>query len=140
MLELRGPSLLTGWMLFDPDGSACWEDPKRDGWFRTSDRVELRTGQLHFVGRIDDLVKIRGEFVDVAALESALQARVSSGLLRIDVEPDGRNGSALTVVAENAAAETEARGANELFPPYARPVAFRVGSVAVSPLGKKIRS
>jgi len=139
MLQLRGPSLLTGWMLFDPDGSARWEDPKRDGWFRTSDRVELRAGQLHFVGRIDDLVKIRGEFVDVAALESALQARVSSGLLRIDVEPDERNGSALTVVAENAAAEAEAREASELFPPYARPAVFRVGPVAVSPLGKKIR-
>ena len=100
----------------------------------------MRTGQLHFVGRIDDLVKIRGEFVDVAALESALQARVSSGLLRIDVEPDERNGSALTVVAENAAAEAEAREASELFPPYARPAVFRVGPVVVSPLGKKFRN
>jgi O-succinylbenzoic acid--CoA ligase len=139
MLELRGPSLLTGWMLFDPDGSAQWEDPKTDGWFRTSDRAELRNGQLHFIGRGDDLVKIRGELVDVAGLERELQMRVSSGLVRIDVEPDERNGSALTVVAENAAAEAEARGALDVLPPYARPAAFRVGPVAISPLGKKIR-
>ena len=139
VLELRGSSLLTGWMLFDPDGSAQWEDPKTDGWFRTSDRAELRNGQLHFIGRGDDLVKIRGELVDVAGLERELQMRVSSGLVRIDVEPDDRNGSALTVVAENAAAEAEVRGALDVFPPYARPAAFRVGPVAISPLGKKIR-
>jgi len=139
-LELRGPSLLTGWMFFDPDGSSRWEDPKIDGWFRTSDRVELRDGKLRFCGRADDLIKIRGELVDIAALERELQSRVSSGLVRIDVEPNERNGSALTVVAETAAAEAEARGAIDIFPPYARPSAFRVGAVQVSPLGKKIRS
>lgn len=140
LLELRGPSLLTGWMLFASGGSARWENPKHDGWFRTNDRAELQKGKLRFLGRADDLTKIRGELVDVAALESALQARVPSGLVRIDPSPDPRNGIALTVVAENAAAEAEARGADELFPPYARPVAFRVGPVALSPLGKKIRS
>ena len=140
MLELRGSSLLTGWMMFDPGGSARWEDPKRDGWFGTSDRVELRDGQLRFVGRGDDLVKIRGELVDVTALERKLQSRVRSGLVRIDVEPDERNGSALSVVAENAAAESEVREALDVFPPYARPASFRVGPVALSPLGKKIRS
>ncbi len=140
MLELRGSSLLTGWMVFDPGGSTRWEDPKRDEWFATSDRIELRDGQLRFVGRGDDLVKIRGELVDVAALERELQARVPSGLVRIDAEPDERNGSALAVVAENSAAEAEARGAADIFPPYARPASFRVGPVALSPLGKKIRS
>ena len=139
-LELRGPSLLTGWIMFDPDGSTRWEDPKRDGWFGTSDRAELRDGKLRFLGRADDLIKIRGELVDVAALERELQARVPSGLVRIDALPDSRNGFALTVVAENAAAEAEARGANELLPPYARPAVFRVGLVELSPLGKKIRS
>jgi O-succinylbenzoic acid--CoA ligase len=139
ILELRGSSLLTGWMLFGADGTARWEDPKRAGWFRASDRVDLRDGQLRFIGRADDLIKIRGELVDVAALESELQSRVTSGLVRIDEEHDERNGSALSVVAENASAEAEARGAMDVFPPYARPAAFRVGLVAVSPLGKKIR-
>ena len=139
VLELRGSTLLTGWMLFDPDGSARWEDPKTDGWFRTSDRAELRDGKLRFLGRADDLIKIRSELVDVAALERELQAQVSSGLVRLDPEPDARNGFELVVVAENAAAEAEVRGALDVFPPYARPAAFRVGPVAISPLGKKIR-
>lgn len=139
VLELRGPSLLTGWMIFEPDGSTRWEDPKSGGWFRTSDRCELREGKLRFLGRVDDLVKIRGELVDVAALERALQARVTSGLVRIDVAPDERNGAALSVVAENPSAEREARGATDLFPAYAKPESFRIGSIEVSPLGKKIR-
>ena len=138
-LELRGPSLLTGLMLLDTDGPARWEDPKRDGWFRTNDRVELRDGRLRFIGRADDLIKIRGELVDIAALERELQSYVASGLVRIDAERDERNGSALSVVAENASAEAEARGAIDVFPPYARPAVFRLGPVAVSPLGKRIR-
>ena len=139
LLELRGPSLLTGWMLFKEDGTVLWEDPKMDGWFRTSDRCELLKGKLRVLGRLDDLVKIRGELVDVAMLERALQARVVSGLVRIDLEHDERNGVALVVVAENARAETEARGAVDLFPPYARPEFFCVGPVELTPLGKKIR-
>ena len=139
ILELRGPSLLTGWMLFGADGSARWEDPKRDGWFRTSDRCELRDGKLRVLGRLDDLVKIRGELVDVAALERELQSRVSSGLVRIDSEPDERNGAELVVVAENEIACREAKRAADIFPPYARPRDFRVGPVEVSALGKKIR-
>ncbi|MFM8888280.1 MAG: hypothetical protein ACKOKC_17930, partial [Chthoniobacterales bacterium] len=113
---------------------------KIDGWFRTSDRVELRDGKLLFLGRADDLIKIRGELVDVAALERELQTRVSCGLVRLDAEPDERPGFDLAVVAENLAAEAEAREALDVFPPYARPSAFRVGAVQVSPLGKKIRS
>lgn len=139
LLELRGPSLLTGWIIFESGGSSRWEDPKRDGWFRTNDRCELRDRKLRVLGRADDLVKIRGELVDVAALERELQLRVSSGLVRVDVEPDVRNGARLSVVAENKHAESEARGAADWFPPYAKPSSFRVGRIEVSPLGKKIR-
>jgi len=141
LLELRGPSLLSGWMLFPAAAPARWEDPKVDGWFRTSDRVELRARCLRFLGRADDLVKIRGELVDVAALEQALQARVPSGLVRIDLGADERNGAFLTVVAENVAAEAEAKEAiaGKFFPPYARPADCRVGPVALTALGKKVR-
>jgi O-succinylbenzoic acid--CoA ligase len=139
LLQISGPSLLTGWMQFEGDGPARWEDPKIHGWFRTSDRCELRDGKLRMLGRADDLIKIRGELVDVATLERELQSRVPSGMVRLDMEPDERNGAALVVVAENVAAESEARGAIDIFPPYAQPEAFRVGRVDVNPLGKKIR-
>lgn len=140
VLELRGPSLLTGWMIFENDGTARWEDPKRDGWFRTSDRVELRGRELRVLGRIDDLVKIRGELVDVGALETALQARVPEGRVAVRCRPDERNGAALRVVAANAAALKQARTLrDEIFPPYARPQEFIEGPVEVTALGKTVR-
>lgn len=140
VLELRGASLLDGWMVFGEDGRARWEDPKQDDWYRTGDRAELRGRDLRVLGRTDDLVKIRGELVDVSALERELQARVSRGLIRIDVERDERNGARLIVVAGSNEAEAEARGVTGVFPPYASPSEFRVGRIELNPLGKKIRN
>ncbi len=140
VLELRGPSLLTGWMIFCEDGTARWEDPKRDGWFRTRDRVELRGRELRVLGRVDDLVKIRGELVDLGALERSLQARVNAGRVAVHCLPDERNGAALRVVAENPAAVREAlEAADEIFPPYARPAQVVHGTIETTALGKTVR-
>ena len=138
-LELSGPSLLAGWMLFAEGGAARWEDPKRGGWLRTADRAEVRGRELHPLGRLDDLVKIRGELVDLAALERALQARVGAGAVCLRARPDGRNGFALAVVAENGSAAAEARAALDVFPPFAVPDAIAVGEIVRSPLGKIVR-
>jgi O-succinylbenzoic acid--CoA ligase len=139
VLELRGASLLTGWMIFDGHGTARWEDPKDGGWYRTGDRAELRGGEVRVLGRADDLVKICGELVDVAALERALQERVASGLVVLRVEADERTGSRLVVCAENENALTEARSALEIFPPFARPENFEVVPIERSALGKPMR-
>ncbi len=140
VLDLRGDSLLTGWMIFEADGAARWEDPKNGGWYRTGDRADLRVAEVRVLGRRDDLVKIRGELVDVAALERALQERVSSGLVRLDIESDERTGSKLRVCAENQHALAEARSALEIFPPFARPETFEVAPIERSALGKTVRS
>jgi O-succinylbenzoic acid--CoA ligase len=140
VLELRGASLLTGWMLFEADGSCRWEDPKRAGWYRTGDRAAFRGRELRVLGRVDDLVKIRGELVDVAALECALQARVTGGRVAIYRVSSARNGAVLRVVAENADALRQARALrDEIFPPYARPEEFAEGPVEATALGKTVR-
>jgi o-succinylbenzoate---CoA ligase len=139
VLELRGASLLTGWIVFDSDGFAHWEDPKRDGWFRTSDRAELRGRELRFSGRADDLVKIRGELVDIFSLEQALRDRVPAGIVALFADLDDRAGSVLRLRAENAEALAQAREALDLFPPYARPAMFEIGLVGRTALGKVIR-
>ena len=140
VLELRGPSLLTGWMMFGEDGRARWEDPKRDGWYGTSDRAELRGGELRVLGRLDDLVKIRGELVDLAALERALQCRVRSGRVALRLAPDERNGFSLRVVAENEAARAEAQRASEdVFPAFARPESILTATIVRNALGKTPR-
>jgi len=139
-LELRGAPLLDGWMVFPADGAPFWEDPKRDGWLRTGDRAELRERRVRLLGRIDDLVKIRGELVDLAALERALQARVPAGKVALQCEPDERNGATLTVVAGNAAAGREAAAViDEVFPPYARPAQVVCRTIETTALGKTVR-
>jgi O-succinylbenzoic acid--CoA ligase len=140
VLELRGPSLMTGWIIFDDNGAVQWEDPKQGGWYRTGDRVALRGRGLRVLGRVDDLVKIRGELVDVAALERALQARVSSGDVILRTVADERNGAAIHAVAENDEAAAEARRVEgEVFPPFARPGCIRVGPIPRTALGKPVR-
>lgn len=140
VLELRGTSLLSGWMIFEEDSGSGFEDPKCDGWLRTSDRAELRGRELRVSGRVDDLVKIRGELVDVAAVERALQLRVGSGSVCVRIIDDERDGAALVVVAENEAAADEARAAGEeVFPAYARPRIFLVGTIERTALGKVVR-
>lgn len=139
VLELRGASLLTGWMVFDSNGTARWEVPKRDGWYRTNDRVEVRGREMRFLGRVDDLVKIRGELVDLSSLDQAVRDRVSAGVVALFADPDDRTGSVLRLRAENAEALAQAREALDLFPPHARPAIFEIGAVGKTALGKVIR-
>ena len=104
-----------------------------------NDRVELRGREMRFLGRVDELVKIRGELVDVFALEQALRDRVSAGLVALFADPNDRAGHVLRLRAENAEALAQAREALDLFPPYARPAVFEIGPINTTSLGKVIR-
>jgi acyl-CoA synthetase (AMP-forming)/AMP-acid ligase II len=96
---------------------------------------------VRILGRADDLVKIRGELVDVPALERALQARVGAGGVAVFAVANERHGCDLRVVAENTAAVGEVRRAqDDIFPPYARPREIVVGSIRRTALGKTVRS
>jgi len=105
--------------------------------FRSHSEVSGR--RIRVLGRADDLIKIRGELVDVATLQRALQARVKAGLVRLDIKPDARNGASIHLVVENSHAAAEARGAFDIFPPYAKPASLRVAAVPRTELGKILR-
>jgi len=140
VLELRGVSLLDGWMVFPANGQSTWEDPKREGWYRTGDRAELRGRRVRILGRADDLVKIRGELVDMAALERALRVRVPKGQIALQAAPDERAGYELYVVTDSAETASAVRAIiGQIFPPYARPREVIVGIVPRTPLGKTVR-
>ena len=140
LLELRGESLLDGWMVYSANGEGTWEDPKRDGWYRTGDRAELDGSRVRILGRADDLIKIRGELVDIAALERALRARVPSGQIALLAAPDERAGHELYVMTDSAkTASAVCAMIEETFPPYARPREVKVGIVSKTPLGKTVR-
>ena len=140
VLELRGLSLLSGWIIFGAEASLLPEDPCCGAWYRTGDRAELCGRRLRILGRVDDLVKIRGELVDLGALERDLQARVTSGEVMVGRVPDERNGWSLLVIAENAVGAAQVREAQDaVFPPYARPREIKVGPIERTVLGKRVR-
>lgn len=73
-LWVRCPSMMAGYA--DPKATAAafaTHDGKR--YFRSRDRVRLGAdGLLHFLGRVDNVVKLRGYRIDLGEVETCLRA------------------------------------------------------------------
>lgn len=69
LVRPREPHLTFTGYAGDPEATArAW----RDGWFRTTDRVRLHEGWLHFEGRAADVVRRRGINISPDAVEEAI--------------------------------------------------------------------
>jgi long-chain acyl-CoA synthetase len=97
---IRGANLFSGYW---PDGRG---GPDSDGWFATSD-VALRDedGDLHLVGRTDDLVLVNGFNVYPAEVEAVLGSIEGVAEVAVIGEPDEASGEAVKafVVAQPGA-------------------------------------
>jgi acyl-CoA synthetase (AMP-forming)/AMP-acid ligase II len=72
VLGLPGRTMAAGYMF--ADGSFHSLDLTGDGWFRTGDVVECdEAGWIRFLGRADDVLKVRGENVSPAEIEGAIR-------------------------------------------------------------------
>jgi O-succinylbenzoic acid--CoA ligase len=68
-LAIRSPSLLSGYFQFNSDLSSVeWKDPRTNGWYHTHDKVEIQNDILTFNGRDDQVVKVKGELVNLQNL------------------------------------------------------------------------
>lgn len=76
LICITGPSLLTGYVT----NNNQFVDPKNDGWLQTEDLGQLENNQLRILGRAGSMIKIGGENVDLASLESMIET------LRIDLK------------------------------------------------------
>ncbi|MFC5049406.1 AMP-binding protein [Rubritalea spongiae] len=76
-------------------------DPKRDGWFLTQDRVRIENGRLRMLGRIDSLVKVLGELVDLTLIEERIQ-RATGKECVVLTQPDARRGVKLFPIVESS--------------------------------------
>ncbi|HEV2736910.1 MAG TPA: amino acid adenylation domain-containing protein, partial [Longimicrobiaceae bacterium] len=111
--------------------------------YRTGDRVRwLISGELEFLGRIDQQVKLRGFRIEPGEVEAVLRAHPEVGdatvLVRDDV-PGGRQLVAYTVARSAGPADAaELRGwLRERLPEYMVPAAFvAVDSIPLTPNGK----
>lgn len=109
-ISIRGPSLLSGYLT-----SQGFVDPCIDGWFATSDvgAIWERLGEtfLHCRGRLDDVVKVRGELVSLSGLEEivAQAVRNTKSRLRscIVAIPHPRLGHELMLAVESIASNQE---------------------------------
>lgn len=79
-ISLSGSSLLSVYAFWEGE-SIRFLDPKKEGWFCTEDRGFLQGRSLILQGRLDSIVKVGGENVDLARLENLLQTlRLENGL------------------------------------------------------------
>lgn len=146
-LEIAGPALFSGVFLQDRGN---WIYQKRETeWHVTSDRVTIRPEGLSPAGRTDTLVKVLGELVDPAQIESQLieqaQGRLAPGSFVVIATPHERMEHALVPVFDASVdpaliAEVLARhhgccaGFQRLAP------AVTLTPLPLGPLGKPLRA
>jgi len=111
-IELGGPMIARGYL----DGPS---DAFVDGRHRTADLGRLVDGRLEVLGRVDDVVKIGGVSVAVAAVEDALRPLLDD--VAVLVDDDAAWGARLTAYVVGAADEESLAAA----------VAARLGRAAV---------
>ncbi len=102
-LCLSGPSLLSTYAYFNDD-DIQFIDPKNQGYLITEDRGRIDNKQLSILGRTDSIIKVGGESVDLACLESLLQTLKIQMAIEIDVTlvamPDMRLGHSIHLAVE----------------------------------------
>lgn len=99
----------------------------------TNDRVELQGETLCFLGRIDRVIKVKGELVDLDGIEETFRVKVSAEVVVIPVA-DARDGQALRVFSTRALGDEELRA---VIPSFVKIHHFQVLSeIPKTPLGK----
>lgn len=103
IIEVKSPSLLTGYLLCDLD-NPTFIDPKREGWFTTEDKGTLENGVLKIMGRGENFIKIGGEGIDFSFLEKkweevCLMLKLDGSTALIDL-PDDRLGRSVHLATE----------------------------------------
>ena len=86
-IVIRGPGMLSGYYNA-PEKTA---ETIRDGWFHTGDIGSFdETGHIMFHGRTKDMLKVGGENVAAAEIESMLQSHSAVKLAQVVGIPDDR--------------------------------------------------
>lgn len=97
-LQIKGESLFSLYGVIEGTNVRFY-DPKVNGLFTTSDRGEVRGRALSIFGRVDDVVKILGENVDIAKLQKHVDSlKIELGLqgdFYLIPRPDERSGNAI---------------------------------------------
>jgi O-succinylbenzoic acid--CoA ligase len=101
-LAFKSASLLSAYAL-NKEQKFYLYDPRIEGWLLSEDRGEINEGMIKILGRTDQMIKIGGESVDLARLESLLQEIILTLKLPLEMAlvsiPDARLGSVIHLAA-----------------------------------------
>lgn len=87
-IQIHGYNLFSGYY---KDDEATRKTLTSDGWLRTGDLGHLdEEGYLYFVGRLKDMLKVGGENVAAAEIESLLDTHPAVEMTQIVAAPDDR--------------------------------------------------
>ena len=138
-LLLGGPQVADGYVgRPDATEAAFSTDPKGVRWYATGDRVRLDAdGCFHFLGRMDDQVKVQGHRVEPAEVDRALDAHLAQGIA-VTVAVEGSGGLRLvTFIDVPADTLVLMHALKQQLPPYMLPETIRVlDRFPLSPNGK----
>lgn len=111
-LSIKSAALLSGWIEVNSAGRGEFTDPKVGGWLRTADLASIASdGSLVIQGRGEDFVKILGENVSLARLETKLDVVYREFMpamsptnfdIALVAKPDARLGFCLTAITTEA--------------------------------------
>lgn len=140
VLVLRGRALAAGRFVRTAEGWQFSLLADAEGWWRTTDRVMLSGRELTFTGRMDRVVKVLGELVNLEAVERDLVAAgLEAGRFAVIAMPEERRGADLVLAMEGSMGAAEE--ALKVYTGQAAPFAgiariVRLESLPRSPLGK----
>jgi o-succinylbenzoate---CoA ligase len=118
-VEIKSKALLEGYLKISASGLTTYVDPKREGWLKTEDKVDLVDDEIIVHGRSSDFVKIGGESVDFERLNQKLEElrskRTDLPDLALIPFPDDRLGHLVLLVCD---ASMQPSGVRELVNTY----------------------
>lgn len=104
-LLISGPSLMEGYYTITDGSKTEWIDGRNVGdWFQTQDCVTIENDTLLIHSRTDEVIKVRGENVNLATLRNRLETLLNelnqSQESTIIALPDERTGSKLVLIGK----------------------------------------
>ena len=132
-IGISGSALFSG--VLRAEGGGWRVDERRAGTFVTSDRGVLEEGGLRVLGRVDRVVKVLGELVDLDAVEAAF----GTENIVLDL-PEARRGRELVLVGTGDGLESLLGAYNQgVEGPWRIARCVRIGAMPRTPVGKPDR-
>lgn len=134
MLYLSGPALFSGYFRNEALTDATCVTRNGERFYRTNDRVVRTEGALHYLGRINHVVKSRGFRIEVQEVENALARHPGVGQCAVVAKHAGDGDAALVafVTPETLQTSDVYRTLREVLPDYMLP--SRIIPAATLPL------